>query len=98
MEKGRFLKPVGSDFPLLGIKMFPYIIGKLTGAVDGVIEHETVSRIHCKLELEDGNYYIRDLNSTNGTIVNGTVVDTEERMELRPGDEIQIGQALYVFE
>lgn len=98
MEKGRFLKPVGSGFPLLGIKIFPYIIGKLAGAVDGVIEHETVSRIHCKLELEDGNYYICDLNSTNGTIVNGTVVDTEERMELRPGDEIQIGQALYVFE
>lgn len=86
------------EFPQLGINFFPYIIGKLAGAVDGVVEHETVSRIHCKLEFENERYYIRDLNSTNGTIVNGTVVETEERMEIQYGDQIQIGQALYVFE
>lgn len=98
IKNGHVLKPLANEFPLLGISFFPYIIGKLAGAVDGVIEHETVSRIHCKLEFENENYYIRDLNSTNGTIVNGTVVGTEERMEIQCGDEIQIGQALYVFE
>lgn len=98
MKNGHVLKPVGMEFPQLGINFFPYIIGKLAGAVDGVVEHETVSRIHCKLEFENERYYIRDLNSTNGTIVNGTVVETEERMEIQYGDQIQIGQALYVFE
>ena len=98
IKDGRSLKPLNGGFAILSIQLFPYIIGKLTGAVDGIIEHETVSRIHCKIEFEEGQYYIRDLNSTNGTFLNGVLIPAEERTEMRIGDEIQIGQAVYVFE
>ena len=48
-----------------------------------------VSGIHAQLTFQDGYWYIRDLNSTNGIKVNGMRV--QEKM-LHPGDEISICQ------
>lgn len=98
MEIGRVLKSVNKQFEDCSIKIFPFVLGKLQGAVDGVINHETVSRIHCKIELENGEYYITDLNSTNGTIVNEVLLKPNESIKLQIGDEVQIGQARYVFQ
>ena len=38
---------------------------------DFVVARSTVSRLHCHLLLKDGETYIKDLKSTNGTFVNG---------------------------
>jgi pSer/pThr/pTyr-binding forkhead associated (FHA) protein len=47
-----------------------------------------VSRRHARLVFRDGNWIVQDLQSTNGTSLNGTPIG---RSELRPGDELQIG-------
>jgi len=50
---------------------------------------EWVSRQHCLLRVTDECALIRDLGSTNGTVVNGARVVGERRLEA--GDQLQLG-------
>jgi len=53
-----------------------------------------VSRNHCRLvQQEDGRFYLEDLKSSNGTLVNG---DSVRRVPLFPGDRIQLGPSAVV--
>jgi adenylate cyclase len=51
-----------------------------------------VSGQHCKLTLEGGYWFVQDLNSQNGTKVNGSHV---VRKRLDPGDTLAIGRHKY---
>jgi hypothetical protein len=55
---------------------------------DVVVDEPSVSRHHARLVFRDHKWIVRDLDSTNGTIVNGTRVG---RCELRPGDCVVLG-------
>ena len=64
-------------------------IGRATGA-DFIVDAALVSRVHCRLSaLPDGGLEVRDLDSTNGTFVNGTRV---ESARLASGDRLQVGR------
>lgn len=54
--------------------------------------HFGVSRMHAVLTLHDGYLYLEDLNSTNGTRINGFQVTPKQRYRLRDGDEIEFGR------
>ncbi len=54
----------------------------------------SVSRKHCLLRPEDGRFQIRDLESRNGTLVNGEPV---KEQWLRHGDEIATGDSVFLF-
>jgi hypothetical protein len=58
------------------------------------VELPEVSRKHARLMYADGSFSLRDLNSNNGTYVNGERV-SEARLE--EGDRIQVGPAVFVF-
>ena len=60
---------------------------------DVVLPKRQVSRYHARIERDDNGYTVQDLDSKNGTYVNGQEVGAEP-YRLRDGDEIQI--ALYV--
>ncbi len=53
------------------------------------------SREHCQIERTDKGYKLVDLESQNGTLVNGTPVNQHY---LRPGDRIEIGDTAILFE
>ena len=55
---------------------------------DLVLDSPVVSRRHAVLQLRDGAYWLRDLGSTNGTVVNGQLIS---ETALRDGDIIRIG-------
>jgi pSer/pThr/pTyr-binding forkhead associated (FHA) protein len=64
-------------------------IGRSTGA-DFILDAALVSRVHCQLlALPDGGLEVRDLESTNGTYVNG---DRVQRVRLTSGDRVQVGR------
>ena len=64
-------------------------IGRSTGA-DFILDAALVSRVHCQLlALGDGALEVQDLESTNGTYVNGARI---ERARLSPGDKGQVGR------
>lgn len=73
------------------------VIGKMENAADAVINLPTVSRIHAKIRKRDGEYYLTDLNSRNGTSVNGRMLKGEEDYCLQQEDEIDFAQARFVF-
>jgi pSer/pThr/pTyr-binding forkhead associated (FHA) protein len=58
------------------------------------LNDERVSRFHAKVQHEDGDVIITDLESTNGTRVNGSPVQIRR---LRPGDQISIGRSMLLF-
>jgi transcriptional regulator with GAF, ATPase, and Fis domain len=54
----------------------------------------SVSRKHCLVSWQDGRFRVRDLDSRNGTLVNGTGV---EEQWLQHGDEIATGDSSFLF-
>ncbi len=55
------------------------------------IPHDRVSRRHCELFAEDDVVYIRDLGSTNGTLLGGKPVAASVKQLVRPGMELGVG-------
>ncbi len=60
-----------------------------------VLDHTAISRFHCRISSENGQYFVRDLGSTNGTYLNGRRVNNER---LSPGDELIIANVGIVVE
>ncbi len=71
----------------------PQLIGRSSEALPTT--DTTVSRRHAELTPDEGEWYIRDLDSQNGTYVNG--VRIPERTRLRLGDQIRTGSTLWMF-
>lgn len=74
-----------------------YIVGHKKELVDGYIEFNTsVSRKHCKISNIKGKNYILDLNSANGTWVNGKKINSDNPVEITPGDKIKISNSEFM--
>ena len=58
------------------------------------LDDTETSRKHAEIEFAKGEYSLTDLKSSNGTIVNGKVIQSKV---LCDGDRIQIGKFLFVF-
>ena len=84
-----------TDIP---IPYYPFIIGKQEDLVDFKMGKETVSRLHLKIDQKEERYFIQDLNSTNGTMLCGRLLENNEEAELFTGDEISIAGYRYRFE
>ena len=74
-----------------------YLIGKLKAKTDIWIDDEAISRIHAKIQKEGEEYYLYDMNSTNGTFLNGRRLGVNEKVPLHIADEITFaGVGYYV--
>ena len=58
------------------------------------LNDERVSRYHAKVQIDSDDFILTDLESTNGTKVNGTVVQIRR---LRIGDRVSVGRSLLLF-
>ncbi|MCK5943399.1 MAG: FHA domain-containing protein [Planctomycetes bacterium] len=63
-------------------------------ACDVVVDDTKASRRHARMIVEGGVVEIEDLQSSNGTLLNGKPV---ERRMLRDGDQIKIGKTVIVY-
>jgi pSer/pThr/pTyr-binding forkhead associated (FHA) protein len=86
------LRTVTEDLPEKTFRILPgnvRTIGRATGA-DFIVDAALVSRVHCRVTaLAGGELEIQDLESTNGTYVNGERIETAR---LAPGDRLQVGR------
>ena len=80
------------------ISYYPFIIGKQENLADYILDRETVSRLHLRIDQKDGRYYVQDLNSTNGTMVDGRMLENNETAEIWEGVEVNIAGVRYRFE
>ena len=84
-----------SNGNVVPLSRFPMIIGR-TDFIDSMpsdILHY-VSRQHFCLRYENGQHAIQDLNSTNGTKINGVEIKGKERWPLKNGDRIEIAEVM----
>ncbi len=61
---------------------------------DIVIENLAVSRNHARIRRQDGSFVLTDLNSANGTYVNGSRIN---KSEVKDGDLVTVGKHTLVF-
>lgn len=78
-------------------KIFPLekeqtLIGKWNVSADICLDVPTVSRIHARILREGNNCYAVDLNSKNGTLINGIPLDPEEKILLKNNDIISFAK------
>jgi hypothetical protein len=81
----------GERFDLFG----GLTIGRSAEA-DVRIEDRFASGVHARIYSRGPNYYVEDMNSTNGTFLNGARLDGEAR--LGDLDEVRIGETEFRFE
>ncbi len=81
--------------PLAGLSFGvtrPLTLGRALDC-DVAIVSPHVSRMHARLELEDDQLYIEDLGSSNGTVVNGRML--QQRHPLRHEDEVRFHDIIF---
>jgi pSer/pThr/pTyr-binding forkhead associated (FHA) protein len=81
---------IGREDPVSGI--YPEIDLTPHGGEEG-----GVSRQHARLTVEEGNYFVEDLDSTNFTFVNKQKLTPKTRTSVNDGDEIRCGRVALVL-
>ena len=60
-----------------------------------VINDSYVSKKHCEITNKEKVFFLRDLNSANGTFYNGERL--KDAVKLKDGDKIGVGEARFLF-
>ena len=71
-----------------------FLIGKSSERVQGVITgNNAISRAHCKIVRKNGNYYVVDMGSSNGTYVNGKRIEPNIPEPILDKSQLRIANA-----
>jgi pSer/pThr/pTyr-binding forkhead associated (FHA) protein len=89
-----FIKTAGMENQLIELKLGTNRIGRSSDA-DFTIAHPTVSSLHCELVLVEEGVTVRDLESTNGTFVDGKRV---RESRLSAGQVVRLGDVELLVE
>ena len=74
-----------------------FLIGRLEDMVDCVIKNSAVGKVHALITERDNKYYLKDLNSVNGTMINDVKLQCNEENEIKDGDRITFANSDYLF-
>jgi DNA-binding winged helix-turn-helix (wHTH) protein len=80
-----------NDRQAIALENYPFTIGRARDC-HLIIDHTRVSRLHACLEYDHEQVVLTDLNSTNGTYVNGERIEPGQPKRLRAGDKINLAQ------
>ena len=93
-----FLEYMGEDKKdLIKISEFPFLIGRSEDQVNLVIDESTISRLHVRITMLESEYFIEDLNSTNGTFINNERINSYTRIRMQRGDKVEFARIPYRF-
>ena len=93
----REMKRYKSNKYHIPLQNLPITVGKMAGAVDLVLNDQSVSRLHARISRDGNRFFITDLNSTNGTFRNGMRLEPNASEIIEPGDEIVIGKLKFIY-
>lgn len=74
----------------------PFLLGSGEQA-DAALAAQGISRIHAKITQENGDYYIEDMNSMNGTWLNDQMLAYHQKEKLYLNDAVQLGRERFTF-
>lgn len=74
-----------------------FTIGRLGSMVDHVIPDGTIGKLHAEIKSRDGHYYLTDLNSKNGTYINGERIASNREHQINGTCRIKFSDYEYLF-
>lgn len=74
-----------------------FIIGRLIGQVDYIHSNNAIGKVHAEIITREGRYYLKDLNSKNGTYINGKRIDSNKEYEIKNNDRLTLANSEFVF-
>ncbi|MDD3305489.1 MAG: FHA domain-containing protein [Acetobacterium sp.] len=82
------------DGKIYELNVSPFIIGRDPNSSDFYINNKTVSRNHGQLTQTDGSWYLEDLNSSSGTILNGVEIEPSRKYQIVAGDCLELSAVI----
>ncbi len=74
-----------------------FIIGRLEGHVDYVHLNNAIGKVHAEIITRAGCYFLKDLNSKNGTYINGKRIESNKEYEIKNNDRITLANTEFLF-
>lgn len=97
-EKYPVLKTLKNGIPeTIVINKASFIIGRLKGQVDYVHTSSAIGKVHAEIISRDGVYYLKDLNSRNGTYINRTKIESNKEYLINDNDKILLADTEFTF-
>lgn len=82
---------------LYELAVTPFVLGRDQLSSDFWIQNKTVSRNHARLTQSEGRWYVEDLQSSSGTLLNGVKIDSGRKYEIVAGDCLEVADVLVDF-
>ena len=79
----------------IGLCKFPCTVGSIREASDVYIDNPVISKLHACFSYGDKGFFVEDMNSTNGTYINGERLKVHTRVNINNGDILKF--AAYEF-
>lgn len=93
------LTAMGTENPIkIKPASFPFIVGKSHCSCDFCIDSAVVSRVHMRIIEELDDFLVEDLNSTNGTFLNGERLEGHKPYPIAVGDKLTIANIDFLVE
>ncbi len=73
------------------------LLGKSRRKADVILPDDTVSRVHARIEHRTDGFYVSDLYSTNGTLLNDKRLESGCAVLLKDGDVLRLGKLQFRF-
>lgn len=98
-ERSYVLEPMDGGRAKIVLTGYPFELGKEKNSTGyfGCLQDSVISRRHARLVRQGGRHYVMDLNSLNGTTVNGERLKPKVHKELKPGDMLGLAEIYYIF-
>ena len=88
----------GNGEEIININKPEFILGRKAINCDYVLEHKGIGRVHARVEANADQYFIVDLDSKNGTFINGTRLISNKVYPLNDGDQVKLADMEYSFQ
>ena len=93
------LKSTNMEKPMeIVLDRFPCVVGKSKKSSDFYLDSPVVSRVHMRISEDMAGYFVEDLNSTNGTFINGDPLPPHQPREIHEGDQITLANIDFIVE
>ena len=86
-----------ADDTVVSLRGHQWLIGKSPVDTDICLAKPTVSRMHARIWKKEDAYYIEDLHSRNGTMVEGKLLEPEEKRRLESGMRLSFAEYTCTF-
>jgi len=90
------LEPVNGKERIV-INKNEFFLGRQKGISDHVILNKNIGRLHAQISYSDSKYYIADMDSVNGTFINGSRILSNKQYILNHNDKITMANLEYLF-